>query len=86
MDSNKVALVQERFLPKIREVAAALRQHDTESLIIVIPKEPAWPIFFVRSDDQEGGCQAINTQQADRAYAKAMQQRRHDVAMAQLRS
>lgn len=86
METEEVSLVRERFLPAIRELATDLCQCGTESLIIVIPKEPAWPIFFVRSGGQEGVCQAVNTQQADRAYAEVTQQRRHDVAMAQLQS
>lgn len=84
MDSNKVTLVRERFLPKIREVAEILRQHETEALIMVIPQGPEWPIFFVGPGDQQGICHGINTRAADAAYETATRQRRADVAEAHI--
>lgn len=86
METQEVSLVRERFLSQTRAVAAALRQCGTEALIIVVPKVPTWPIFFVGPGDQEGICQGANTRQADEAYTRCTQQRRHDVAMAQLQS
>lgn len=86
MDSNEVSLIRERFLPKIREVAEALRICGTEAHIFVIPMEPTWPTFFVGPEGQEGVCPGISTRPADDAYKMATQQRRAAVAHASIQT
>ena len=85
MDIHEVSLVRERFLPQIRVLTEALRQCGTDAHVFVIPKEPAWPTFFVGPDGREGICRGINTRSADDAYRTATQQRRSDVAEASVR-
>lgn len=86
MDNNEVSLVRERLLPKVRELAEALRICGTDAHIFVIPTEPAWPTIFVGPGGKEGICQGIKTRPADDAFRLATQQRRADVARASIQT